>query len=347
MPLFNPNTATASVPLPLATLDGRYPSAGNAIESTDGMSSVMIAGPPHAPSGTYGGLNLIRNVDPEVSGTGGVGIGFWSTEADDSLRLDWDMGQDHSSNDLVLAYDATLEADVIRLAQGGPWVTIGNSASPIAGSRLSVYSTAADTSDLVTLLRLQIDDEATPASATHLAIGTVEGANLFGVQKDGGIMSGRSTRSNAIYFTETLRNQNERTYHRISNPNTGNAAQAGLTLSNSADNLQLAMYSTGHAAASLAGTGFIYTSGSKDLLLGTTGTERARIKSTGSIALGKAALATNATTGFVYLPSMAGTPTGTPETFAYNAGVLPVVLDSSASKLWAYVGGAWKSVTLS
>jgi hypothetical protein len=56
----------------------------------------------------------------------------------------------------------------------------------------------------------------------------------------------------------------------------------------------------------------------------------------------KAALATNATDGFAYLPTMAGTPTGTPTSFT---GKVATVYDTSANKLWIY-NGSWRSVTL-
>lgn len=55
------------------------------------------------------------------------------------------------------------------------------------------------------------------------------------------------------------------------------------------------------------------------------------------------ALATNATNGFMYLTSMAGIPGGTPT--AYTSRV-PIVIDSTNLKLMAYIGGAWKGVTL-
>lgn len=62
-----------------------------------------------------------------------------------------------------------------------------------------------------------------------------------------------------------------------------------------------------------------------------------------SFVVGKAALATNATDGFLYLPTVAGTPTGTPTS---QTGTVPVLIDTTGSKLWARIGGAWVSVTL-
>lgn len=55
------------------------------------------------------------------------------------------------------------------------------------------------------------------------------------------------------------------------------------------------------------------------------------------------ALATNATTGFLYIPSCSGVPSGVPTT---RAGAVPIVMDIVGSKLYAYRAGAWSSVSL-
>ncbi len=55
----------------------------------------------------------------------------------------------------------------------------------------------------------------------------------------------------------------------------------------------------------------------------------------GNIYLNAGSLATTASGGFPLLPTMSGTPTGTPP-----AGAL--VYDTSANKLWVYNGAAWK-----
>jgi hypothetical protein len=51
------------------------------------------------------------------------------------------------------------------------------------------------------------------------------------------------------------------------------------------------------------------------------------------------ALATDATEGFLYVPSCAGTPTGTP---VAQTGRAAVVIDSTNHKLYFYSGGAWR-----
>lgn len=80
-----------------------------------------------------------------------------------------------------------------------------------------------------------------------------------------------------------------------------------------------------------------------DLALYAGAAERARITSAGSVVLAKAALATTATDGYTYLPSVAGAPTGAPTA---QTGAVPIVLDTTNSKLWARIGGAWKGVVL-
>ena len=68
-------------------------------------------------------------------------------------------------------------------------------------------------------------------------------------------------------------------------------------------------------------------------------TERARITSGGSLVVGTAALATTATDGFLYVPTCAGTPTGTPTT---QTGTAPIVVDTTNNKLYFYSGGQWR-----
>ncbi len=61
---------------------------------------------------------------------------------------------------------------------------------------------------------------------------------------------------------------------------------------------------------------------------------------TGSVLCGQSvALATNATDGFLYVPTCAGTPTGTPTT---QTGRAAIVVNTTNNKLYFYSGGAWR-----
>lgn len=55
------------------------------------------------------------------------------------------------------------------------------------------------------------------------------------------------------------------------------------------------------------------------------------------------ALATGATAGFVYMPSCAGTPTGVPAS-SYTGGV-PLVVDSTNTRIYGRIAGAWVNLS--
>jgi len=59
----------------------------------------------------------------------------------------------------------------------------------------------------------------------------------------------------------------------------------------------------------------------------------------GSVHAGNGALATNATTGFLYVPTCAGTPTGAPTSIT---GYAPIIVNTTNNKLYFYSGGAWR-----
>jgi hypothetical protein len=57
------------------------------------------------------------------------------------------------------------------------------------------------------------------------------------------------------------------------------------------------------------------------------------------VAGASAALATTATNGFLYVPTCAGTPTGTPTAIT---GMAPIVVDTTNNKLYFYSTGVWR-----
>jgi hypothetical protein len=89
--------------------------------------------------------------------------------------------------------------------------------------------------------------------------------------------------------------------------------------------------STFKIEAEAAGTGTL-----RDLLLGT----KFKITAAGSMVAGTAALGTTATDGFLYIPTCAGTPTGTPTS---QTGTAALVYDTTNNVLHVYSGGAWRT----
>lgn len=67
-------------------------------------------------------------------------------------------------------------------------------------------------------------------------------------------------------------------------------------------------------------------------------TERLRADHLGNVIINTAAIATNATDGFLYVPSCAGTPTGAPTAYS---GMVPIVVDTTNHKLYFY-DGSWR-----
>lgn len=103
---------------------------------------------------------------------------------------------------------------------------------------------------------------------------------------------------------------------------------------------QIIALSTGGASPTLTlGTD---TSGSA-LVLRTANTTRVTVTAAGSVVVGTgaAALATNATDGFLYIPTCAGTPTGVPSA---QTGTVALVYDTTNNKMYVY-NAAWKGGT--
>jgi len=145
----------------------------------------------------------------------------------------------------------------------------------------------------------------------------------------------------------------------IENSSNGTAAYAACYAINDAGaNAGMLKVGSGYTTAGLlaasmnmyggsTGATLLFTSAAADIIFANGGTaaanERMRIDANGNVSLGTAALATTATDGFLYLDSCAGTPSGVPTS---KTGRVPVVIDTTGSKLWAYIGGAWKSAAL-
>jgi len=84
----------------------------------------------------------------------------------------------------------------------------------------------------------------------------------------------------------------------------------------------------------------IYSNSTQAMSFVTASAERARITAAGSfVAGGSVALATTATDGFLYVPTCAGTPTGTPTAIT---GMAPIIVDTTNHKLYFRSGGVWR-----
>lgn len=94
----------------------------------------------------------------------------------------------------------------------------------------------------------------------------------------------------------------------------------------------------------LFGTGSSGTTTYFPLNFYTSATLRFTIDPSGNVIVGTAALATTDTAGFLWIPSCAGTPTGSPTAPYSNAGAL--IVDTTNNRLYVRVGSTWKYATL-
>ncbi len=99
----------------------------------------------------------------------------------------------------------------------------------------------------------------------------------------------------------------------------------------------------GFSMNSGAGAGHLFLGGGIEVQNNNAGS-LALIPGNRQVQIGAAgALAHDAVGGFPTIPTVAGTPDGTPANLA--SGHAPFIIDTSADKLWAYYGGAWHDLT--
>lgn len=90
-----------------------------------------------------------------------------------------------------------------------------------------------------------------------------------------------------------------------------------------------------------ADNGF-YLSNANEFKAATNAAERMCWDGLGNVSIGTAALATNATDGFLYIPTCAGTPTGVPTA---KTGRVAIVFDTTNNEFYVY-DGAWISTSV-
>jgi hypothetical protein len=115
---------------------------------------------------------------------------------------------------------------------------------------------------------------------------------------------------------------------------------AAITNPTTAVLLNLNDTTTNNIQLGTSGDGFyVANTANKAIWFATNNSERMRIDASGNVRIGTAALATTATDGFLYIPTCAGTPTGTPTAIT---GLAPLVINTTNNKLYFYSGGAWR-----
>ena len=100
----------------------------------------------------------------------------------------------------------------------------------------------------------------------------------------------------------------------------------------------LSLGATGNALITSDPGNSITLLGDTGLTLQTDGDDRLNITIEGNIVVGTGALPTTTTDGFLYIPTSAGTPTGTPTAYTGRA---PIHIDATNNAFYFYTNGAW------
>ena len=165
--------------------------------------------------------------------------------------------------------------------------------------------------------------------------GSVVGVNGYGIRDNSGVMEFKDLNGSWLAITNAVTGANAA----LSNLSSVAINTALLTIDGT---VGAPAYSwTTDATCGLYHTG---TGATSSILAAINGTKvweltNTALKTTGlSVVMGAAALATNATTGFCYIPTCAGVPTGVP---VAQSGTAAIVFDTTNSKLMIYAGSSW------
>lgn len=191
------------------------------------------------------------------------------------------------------------------------------------------------------------------ASNTQMSFWTnnTERARLL---SGGDLIIGATTALQAVGKLEVQHNSNSYTQVLCSNVSAGASVGNGFNAANGTTNFYYGVYGTGRTTSGLivANRGYFYSDNAAGINIGCSAAgdvrfftgglaatnQRMKITSLASVVIGNnsAALATNATDGFLYIPTCAGTPTGVPTA---QTGTVAMVFDTSNNKLYIYDGG--------
>lgn len=244
---------------------------------------------------------------------------------------------------------------------GGRNLTISTNSGTLAFSSSSLTGTLANSGNIATLTGgIASSQLAMFSGTTGQLTSSFIAENSHGMSfSSENAAQGTSSSNDPFYFIGTLNGTQDIFWF---NQSLGSSQQHGIDIENGNSD-DFFMRLVGHAVTTSGDAfqdgGYIRQTGVGGLSLGASSTSGdLRLYAGGSTSAKNAvildhnlnfitnntgsALSTSATTGFTYLPTCAGTPTGTPATLP--TGSAPFVLDTTNGHLMAYYGGAWHIV---
>lgn len=312
------NTPASSIPSSTATnlaggLAGSVPY--QSAPSTTTFLSIGAANTVMTSSGTAPQWSSSLSLSGTLAVNGNVTLGDAST---DTVRVNGYMGVGGAAASNVAIY--LTPASLTGTGQTGVW------------------SRPTGTTAGTTQVNGYVSQPATSASAYTVT-------SVSGLRAEDVVLGAGSTISdqNGVFVADQTRGTNNFGVRSAvsSGANKWNIYASGTAANYFAGNVEFAAGTAASPALARFGdnnTGIFFPS-ADTIAFSEGGVETMRLDSSGNVRVGTAALATTATNGFLYIPTCAGTPTGTPTTIT---GLAPLVVDSTNNKLYFYSGGAWR-----
>lgn len=322
--------ATAGTANYALTTNGSGVSSWSQISLTAGVTGVL----PLANGGTNASLTA-SNGGIVYSGASAFAVLSGTATAGQMLR----SGASGAPSWSTATFPSTAtSAGTILRADGTNWVATTATYPTTTTANQLLYSTAANTiggSSKLTFNGSTLTITGT-AAATALSVNGVA-ASMF-IDFGGG---GGSYFDAASFYFRTFAGSTRLTFDFNAAPSifqviAGTGGYSLFTIGSDTANSAFLTFSTASVE-----TASVYAESSSAMVLatGSLRTERMRLDNNGNVIVNTAAIATNATNGFLYVSTCAGAPTGIPTTYTGRA---PIVVDTTTNKLYFYSSGAWR-----
>ncbi len=323
---------------------------------------------------TGSGTSAIGGIGVNVTGSGSGDMFFTlrasSTEAE-KMRI-------KSTGELMVGTSSLLGSETMIVQKNQNAATslyvYNTTSGTAAGSGLSVYNSAGTGNNLFMCSALYSTSGLYGANFAVLQSGATAGMNIgtssatrlsfwtnntskVSILSSGEFILGASSLTSTEFFS-IQKNTNGDVWGKISNTTDGTASRCFLQIlggTTNSSNLTIYAFSNSFSTSgnNIAGTTMIQSvniAGLNIVNASNTATslysnalKRAYLPAAGGLVVGNGtgALATNATDGFLYIPTCAGAPSGVPSA---QTGTVAMVYDTTNNKLYIY-NGAWKGGT--
>ena len=238
------------------------------------------------------------------------------------------------------------------MALTGPNVNISNNPQTVTGGDMGVVLNGGTAGITLVDGNITTSDSITAGSLTATDIslsapGNTDALNLSGGGKIRGDFSSSLTSSGTSRTYAQSNAANSRTHFSVVPNGTPVSGTTSAFMSFGMSDTSTSSY-VGLFSGPLAGVNYLQSGANStgtvlplQIYSGNTASGGITVYPTKDVKVNGTSLATNATSGFLYIPTCAGIPTGTPVSYTNTA---PMVIDSTNNKMYFYSGGAWNAL---